>query len=286
MVTQVRATTAQEIAEVLKESRTVKVVGTGFGEKWRRPVVADVELKIESAGVREHDVEDQVVVVSAGTSIEELQSVLREKGQCLPLGPNLSDGSRRLAEWQGTVAGQLSLNLPHSLQAACGSWRDWLLGLTLVRPDGRIAKCGSRAVKNVAGYDVQKLIVGARGTLGIVSEVILRTYPLRALPEADYVPGTETWSDAGIVQRTLRSEFEAAVEAYGNQVIASNPAARNLYLSCANFSEVLRFTDDWQLGWGLGLDNVLIKDPTVRRLMERTQMFMDPTHKLNPGEFF
>ncbi len=110
------------------------------------------------SGVLSFDKEDQVVEAWAGTSIEELQTELASAGQCLPL----SDRSSLLAGIPGTIGGLLAANLPHDLFAQLGSPRDWTLGITLVRADGTSAKSGSKAVKNVAGYDVHNLLIGSR----------------------------------------------------------------------------------------------------------------------------
>ncbi len=265
MVNWVKARTEAEIVDVIRAHPTVKLVGSDSCGTWRRPVNASVVLGIESCGVIEHDVEDQVVVVSAGATIAEVQQALRKRGQCIPLGPNVPDALDRLDDWRGSVAGQLSLNLPHSLQAECGSWRDWVLGLTIVRPDGTVCKCGSKAVKSVAGYDVAKLFIGARGTLGVISQVILRTFPIRGLPQPDFNLGSGLWSHAGRIQRTLSTDFEAARIAYGDHLIAFNSKGSTLYISCDVTDQSFRYPGDWQLGWGLGEANLSIEDPTVEK---------------------
>src|SRR5476651_1570951 len=90
-----------------------------------------------------------------------------------------------VAAFYGPLIDEIAFNLPHTLQAQYGSWRDWILGMRVVQADGTFAKCGSKAVKNVAGYDVQKLMIGARGTLGLIAEVTLRTFPVKALPASE-----------------------------------------------------------------------------------------------------
>jgi hypothetical protein len=286
VVTQIQAKTSAEIADALRSYRSVRVVGSDSGHAWRRPVCAEADLAIQSGGVIEHDVEDQVVAVTAGATIAEVQDALAKRGQCLPLGQNIANAAEEIAKCPGTVGGRLSLDLPHSFQSSCGSWRDWVLGLTIVRPDGTVAKCGSKAVKNVAGYDVAKLFIGARGTLGVISEAILRTFPIRALPDPDYHDGIAEWGTQGLVQRTLRSDFEAARQTYADRVIAYNLRSSILYVSCEATDQSYRFPEDWQVGWGLSDRNVSIDDPTLRRLMERTKSIMDPGLRLNPGEFW
>lgn len=131
-------------------------------------------------GIVDWTPEDQVVVVRAGTLLHQLQTELASKGQCLPIA---SEGV------QPSLGGAISANFPHSMQSDYGSWRDWILGMTVILADGSVRNCGSRAVKNVAGYDVQKLFVGARGTLAVVADVVLRTYPIKSVRFAQLSAG-------------------------------------------------------------------------------------------------
>jgi len=286
MVKSCEAMGVSQISAAILEANSLRIAGSESSANWRRHISSETQLRILSQGVLEHDVEDQVVVVGAGTPISELQSVLMKKGQCLPLGPLTLDAFEFGAVWSGTVAGQLSMNLPHSLQADCGSWRDWVLGMTVVRPDGTVVKCGSKAVKSVAGYDVAKLMVGARGTLGVIAEVILRTYPLRALPSPDFRTEKANWTEAGTVHRVLTSDFTVALQEYGDSVIASHPKAAILYISDQFQGPKPRFSNDWMLHWGMADQNVLIEDETELRLMKKSKMIMDPMEKLNFGEFY
>ncbi|MFI5385727.1 MAG: hypothetical protein ACHQ50_06360 [Fimbriimonadales bacterium] len=235
--------------------------------------------------------EDQVVSVSGSTSIQELQKALAEHGQCLPLPP--SKEVHFLRALQGSVAKTIDFNLPHALEAQCGSWRDWTLGMTVVLADGTIAKSGSHAVKNVAGYDVHKLMVGQRGTLGIIAEVVLRTFPISACPTPDveiryewkgwresaHLMGLPLW-----VQRTKPSDFLVAVRNTGDQLLEADWASSTLCASVPAEQELPRYPGDWVMRSGCGEKNLQFTDPTQIRLMKRAKEIFDPTHKLNPGE--
>jgi len=215
---------------------------------------------------------DQVVVARAGTTIAGLNQILASEGQCLPVGP-ADIGS----EFIGPA---MALNLPHTLEAQCGTWRDWVLGLTIVQADGTIAKCGSKAVKNVAGYDVQKLFIGARDSLGVVVEVILRTYPKGALPTPDLwerVQGVESlggWGRATHVQRVLRSDFSSAMEA--ETVLFADRATCTLW----HAREPKRFDSDWLMRTD---GPPSFADDFQLKFMRRAKDLFDPTHKFNPG---
>jgi len=236
-------------------------------------------------GIIEHDVEDQVVVVRAGTSILELQENLATVGQCLPL-PMVEPPSAMLtASIFGPLIDEIGFSLPHPLSAQCGSWRDWVLGMTVVQADGTIAKCGSKAVKNVAGYDVQKLMIGARGTLGLIAEVILKTFPLKALPkpEVEYAISS-SGRPANWIQRVKPADFKSAVKASEAHLTAFDPRSSTLWAFVPPGETLIRFDGDWVMRSGCGPQNLEFKDPTVLRLMKRTKELFDLKGKLNPGE--
>jgi glycolate oxidase FAD binding subunit len=117
-----------------------------------------------------HAVGDLTVTVETGMTLEKLQATLATAGQFLPLDPAYPA--------QATIGGIISTADTGSLRHRYGGVRDLLLGISFVRADGKIAKAGGRVVKNVAGYDMMKLFTGAYGTLGILTEVTFRVYPL------------------------------------------------------------------------------------------------------------
>jgi len=106
----------------------------------------------------------------AGMKYAELQATLAKKGQFLAIDPTYSETA--------TIGGIIATADTGSLRQRYRGVRDMLLGISFVRSDGQIAKAGGRVVKNVAGYDLMKLFTGAYGTLGIISQVTLRAYPI------------------------------------------------------------------------------------------------------------
>ena len=117
-----------------------------------------------------HAVGDLTITVEAGMQFAKLQEILAIAGQFLPLDPAYPD--------RATIGGIIATADTGSLRHRYGGVRDLLLGITFVRADGKIAKAGGRVVKNVAGYDMMKLFTGSYGTLGILTEVTLRVYPV------------------------------------------------------------------------------------------------------------
>ena len=239
----------------------------------------------EYSGVIEHDVDDQVVVVRAGTTVTQLQSELAKVNQCLPYAMFEPQLAQATAHFYGSLIDEIGFNLPHGLSAQCGSWRDWVLGMRVVTADGTIAKCGSKAVKNVAGYDVQKLMIGARGTLGLTAEVTLKTFPLKALPkpEMQFFPGAEVKA-ANWIQRVLPTDFQKAVSAHEPHLIAVDPCSCVLWAAAPGTESLQRFSEDWVVRAGVGERNLEFTDLTVIKLMARAKQLFDPENKLNPGE--
>jgi FAD/FMN-containing dehydrogenase len=157
--------------------------------------------------------------------------------------------------------------------------------MKVVQPDGLVVKCGTKAVKSVAGYDVQKLMVGARGTLGLIAEVTLRTFPVKALPKPEVTflsqprPRPSNW-----IQRVKPSDFQAAVLANGPRLAAYDPQSSTLWAHVTPDDSLPRFEGDWVIRSGCGEKNLEFPDQTVRTLMYRTKSLFDPTGKLNRGE--
>lgn len=231
------------------------------------PLPPAVELDLRPCrGIIEVHPSDQVVVVRAGMGIRDLQTELAAHGQGLPWiaspgeDPNLD------------LVTAIGLNLPHLGMATHASWREWVLGLTVVQPSGELVHCGSRAVKNVAGYDVQRLLVGARGTLGIIAEVILRTCPLKALPSVDAPSATEI----DFIQRCLPTDFGALVESLGDAVVYADDAASVVY--------AVGKPGVSASGWSLIAGSYAISDPVQAKYWQRAKAEFDPSGKLNPGE--
>lgn len=170
----------EEAAAVLElasaEGWVVEVAGAGTG--WgagRPPARLDLVLTTEQLPrAVEHEPADLVATAGAGLPLAALQARLSPHRQWLPLDPPDLGTS--------TVGGVVATASAGPLRLGHGTPRDHVLGLRIVTGDGRILDFGGRVMKNVAGYDLVKLIVGSRGTLGLVTRVHLR---LRALPELD-----------------------------------------------------------------------------------------------------
>jgi FAD/FMN-containing dehydrogenase len=122
------------------------------------------------AGISSYEPTELVVTVRAGTRLSELEAALAEHGQCLPFEPP------RFAAG-GTVGGMAAAGLSGPARASVGTVRDHVLGVTLLNGRGEILTFGGQVAKNVAGYDVSRLIVGSLGILGVICEVSLKVLP-------------------------------------------------------------------------------------------------------------
>ena len=165
----------QELARVLQlaNGAGLAVTPRGGGTKlaWGNPPRrADVVLSTTRLNrIVEHAWADLTVTVEAGCTMETLQNALALHGQRLALDPLWPD--------RATVGGVLSTNDSGVLRLRFGALRDLIIGITLVLPDGTIAKSGGKVVKNVAGYDLPKLATGALGTLGVITRAVFRLHP-------------------------------------------------------------------------------------------------------------
>jgi len=145
--------------------------GNGSKLSWGNPV-AGPRIAISTRRMNrliEHAVGDLTATVEAGMTLGELRDILGREGQFLGFDPAYPDTA--------TIGGIVATGDSGSLRHRYRGVRDLLLGISFVRSDGKIAKAGGRVVKNVAGYDLMKLLTGSYGTLGIITQVTLRLYP-------------------------------------------------------------------------------------------------------------
>lgn len=143
---------------------------------------------------------DMTVTVEAGMTLGQLQRVLGEHGQWLPLDPPLPD--------RATVGGVIAANLSGPARLSQGTIRDFLLGLRVVQADGTVVKGGGRVVKNVAGYDLPKLYCGSFGTLGVIVEATCKVRPRPAAHAVLSLALPSPGEAMGLVQRILGSELQ------------------------------------------------------------------------------
>ena len=174
-------------------------IGSGSKFSWG-PSLALESLRLISTlkldQVIDHAVGDLTVTVQAGMKFGELQTRLKKAGQFVAIDPSY--------EPRATVGGIVATGDSGALRHRYNSVRDMVLGVELVRSDGERVKAGGRVVKNVAGYDLMKLLTGSYGTLGIVTQVTLRLYPLQESSQTVFLMG-EASAIAPVMQALLNS---------------------------------------------------------------------------------
>ncbi len=170
----------QQVAEVMALAHRDKAAlipwggGTsiGLGNVPRRYDIALCLSRLSD--VVEYEPADLTVTVQAGKTLADFQAHLAQNDQWLPLDPP--------SPAEATIGGLLATNASGPSRHAYGTARDLVLGMRIVQADGRIIKAGGRVVKNVAGYDLSRLLIGSQGTLGVIVEA---TFKLTPLPRAE-----------------------------------------------------------------------------------------------------
>jgi glycolate oxidase FAD binding subunit len=198
---------ARAVAESASASRTLRIRGGGTKDYLGEMLPTDAVLDTTAlAGIVAHVPADLTVTVAAGTPFAELRSALARAGQFLPLDPPHADAA--------TIGGIVAANSTGFWRARYGGVRDLLIGTTAVLGDGTIARSGGRVVKNVAGYDLNKLFVGSLGTLGVLVQCtfkVLPRPPVSAGAHAHFARSTDAFAAAEAIARTSARPAALAV---------------------------------------------------------------------------
>jgi len=166
--------TVPEIQEVVRDAIRSKgtVTARGFGTYARKePPGARIVDMCGMDRIVDYDPADLTATVEAGCRFDALDAALAEHGQWLPVDVSWPEGT--------TVGGMLAVGLVGPLGARFGTLRDQLIGVEWVGGEGQVLRSGGRVVKNVAGYDLMKLHVGARGQFGILTRATFKVRPRR-----------------------------------------------------------------------------------------------------------
>ena len=207
----------------------------------------DIAFSTEGmARLLEYEPADLTCRVEAGMRLTDLEATLAAQGQRLPLDPPHPQ--------RATVGGMIAANANGLGRARYGTVRDWVIGIAVAYPSGKVARAGGKVVKNVAGYDLMKLHIGALGTLGVVAEV---NFKVQARPEA---------------QATVLGHFDAALPAIGvatglaHQYLAPSAAIlldRHVLWACG-------LTADWRWTLALKLEGYAREVDAARELAVRS----------------
>jgi glycolate dehydrogenase FAD-binding subunit len=200
-----------QIADVLRFARehalTVTPAGGGTKLQWGNPVAPHIRLVMTRMNaLRAHSWQDMTCSVEPGCTWNGIERQLAHHGQMIALDP--------LWPARATIGGIVAANDGGSLRIRYGGLRDLIIGMTVVLADGTIARTGGKVVKNVAGYDLHKLMIGSFGTLGVIADVNFRLHPMEA--------HVRTWStepcDAAQLEVPLRALLDAQIVPSGVQI--------------------------------------------------------------------
>jgi glycolate oxidase FAD binding subunit len=159
------------IREAAAHGTPLRIRGGGskdfYGERLEGELLETATLR----GITSYEPTELVVTALAGTPLAELEATLAERGQCLPFEPPRFGAD-------ATVGGMVAAGLSGPARASAGSVRDYVLGLTMVNGRGEFMVFGGQVMKNVAGYDLSRLVTGSLGTLGLIVQVSLKVLPV------------------------------------------------------------------------------------------------------------
>lgn len=160
-----------QIARACQQRRPLRIRGAGtkdfYGERGQGELL---DMRPYS-GIVSYEPSELVVTARAGTRLSDLEAALAEHGQYLPFEPPRFGAT-------GTVGGMVAAGLSGPARASAGALRDYILGVQIVDGRGRPLTFGGQVMKNVAGYDLSRLMAGAMGTLGVITQVSLKVMPL------------------------------------------------------------------------------------------------------------
>jgi len=161
---------AERVCEARNAGNTLRIVGTGTKQFYGRKVRGEPLDVTSHRGIVNYEPTELVITARAGTPIGEIESVLAERNQILAFEPpHLGPGA--------TLGGVVASGLSGPRRPYGGAVRDLVLGVRLINGKGEILRFGGQVMKNVAGYDVSRLMAGALGTLGILLDVSLKLVP-------------------------------------------------------------------------------------------------------------
>jgi glycolate oxidase FAD binding subunit len=198
------------VASARADSRTIEIVGRGTKRGLGRAIETTEILDVSAlSGIVRYEPDEFVITARAATPIAEIEGAIAERRQRMGFDP---------ADWSGlfgsernvaTIGGTVSADACGSARIRHGAARDHLLGYRSVNGLGEAYKAGGKVVKNVTGFDMPKLVCGAMGTLGVLTEVTLRLVPRARWPAVLMVRNADTQTGFALLRRIWSSPLEA-----------------------------------------------------------------------------
>jgi glycolate oxidase FAD binding subunit len=214
------ARTVEDVVDAVRESYTtaepLRIIGRGTWLRAGHPVHATRVLDVSGlSGISEYVPGDLTLTANAGTTLAEIADATAAHGQWLPVDP--------FGDLKGTLGGTLATASAGPVAASVGLPRDVTVGLSYVSGMGDVIHGGGRVVKNVAGFDLVRLSIGAWGTLGVITSATVR---LRARPEADQTVAVLLPSESDALGTLLSTIRAASVEPLAAELLSATCAQR------------------------------------------------------------
>ena len=194
------------IRHATQTGQALRLRGGGTKDFLGQSLQGEVLDTVAYNGILSYEPSELVITVRAGTSLAEVEAALAEKGQCFAFEPpHFGRGA--------TVGGMVAAGLSGPARASVGAVRDFVLGARIINGKGEHLTFGGQVMKNVAGYDVSRLLAGSWGQLGLITEVSLKVLPV--------VPGEATLMCAGVSQQQALT----LINRWGGQPLPLNASA-------------------------------------------------------------
>ena len=212
----VTSTIQDRVREAGAAQTPLRIAGKSSWLNAGRPVAANDTLSVGGhSGVVEYVSSDLTITVRGGTTLSEIARITGEQGQWLPLNP--------FGSHDGTIGATVATASSGPLAHGFGTIRDLALGVEVVTGDAKVIRGGGRVVKNVAGFDLVRLMTGAWGTLGVITEVSLRLY---ALPAHRVTMAMDAPTDVRRLAQRLRSLLDAPIIPFSLELVNDELARR------------------------------------------------------------
>ncbi len=194
-----------ELAEIVSSTKTPLTL-QGGGTRGMR-IDGTVVTTQELSGIKLYEAGALTLVVAAGTPMSEVEAVLAAENQRLAFEPMDYRGLLS-SDGEPTIGGVVAANVSGPRRIAVGACRDFMLGVRYIDGNGMIIKNGGRVMKNVTGYDLVKLMVGSRGTLGILTEIALKVLPRPETEATITIHGLDHQAAITAMAKSLGSPYE------------------------------------------------------------------------------
>ncbi len=216
------------IRDAAARGTALRIRGGGTKDFYGNPPRGELLDTTIHAGIVSYEPTELVVTARCGTPLAELEAAVAEKRQCLPFEPPHFGPD-------ATVGGCVAAGLSGPARQSAGALRDFILGTALIDGRGRVLRFGGQVMKNVAGYDVSRLLAGSLGTLGVIAEASLKVLPCapaaltlrREMPQALALESFNRWGGQPLpVTATAWHEGEAFVRLAGSEPALRAAATR------------------------------------------------------------